>query len=81
MFVSEAEGWLVGRPGGNAKVLRTITAGYEWWEAPDTRKGSLESFDYGNDIAVCSKYDNVAFVGGLDDDASSGIIVKLSGPS
>jgi len=81
VFASEMEGWLVGRSGGNAKLLRTITGGYEWWEAPDPRDGTLELIDYANDLAVCGKYDNKIFVGGLADDGSAGAILLGAGPS
>lgn len=81
-FTSDAEGWISVRVGGNAKLLRTIVGGAddEWWEAPDTKYGSLESADYLRDIAVCSKFDNKVFLAGLADDGSAGMLIKGAGP-
>ena len=80
-FTSEMEGWLTCRVGGNAKLLRSITGGYEWWEAPSPKDGTLELIDYARDIAVCSRYENKAFLAGLADDGSAGALIKVSGPS
>lgn len=81
-FASEAEGYIIGRSGGNGKLLRTIVGGAddEWWECPDTKYGSLEAADYFNDIEVCSKFEGKVFLAGLADDGSTGILIKGSGP-
>lgn len=76
-FVSDMEGYLTCRVGGNARALRTITGGFEWWEIPDARKGStLPAADYHNDIAVCQEDSNTVFLAGMDDDGTTGILIK-----
>lgn len=77
-FVSEAEGYIVARSGGKSYVLRTITAGYEWYVLPQGKKGVAINNSYLSDIAVCTKYANTAYAAGLAADGTSGIALKMS---
>lgn len=77
-FVSEAEGYVSVRSGGQSYVLRTITAGYEWVVLPQGKSGVAVDNSYLTDLAVCSKYSNTAFAAGLADDSSAGIILKMA---
>lgn len=76
-FVNDAEGYMIARKGsGAARILRTMTGGYEWKILPDGSLTSTPAADYFNDMAVCGPGQNLVFAAGLDDDASTGIIVK-----
>lgn len=76
-FVSEAEGYLTVRSGGGGYVLRTITAGNEWVVLPNGKKGIPVTSSYFNDIAVTTKFGNLAYAVGLN--AAVGIAVRMSG--
>ena len=78
LFVSAAEGYLIADDGGQSYVLRTITAGNEWVVLPQGKTGVAVINSYLNDLAVCSKFANTAFAGGLADDGTSGIILKMA---
>lgn len=76
-FVDEAEGYLAVRVGtGAARVLRTITGGFEWYALPDGKNSTVPAADQFNDLAVCTTGSNTVFTAGLDDDGTTGIIVK-----
>ena len=79
LFVSEAEGYLIGRSGGSGYVLRTITGGYEWTTVPQGKKGSPVLNSRLNDIGVCSKYQNTAFAVGLASNGTAGIALRMNG--
>jgi len=79
-FASSAEGFLAYRTGGAGGILRTLSAGNEWWTLPDNNVDTLPAADYFNDLAVCNKDSNTVFAGGLDDDGAAGLIVKGEGP-
>ena len=77
VFVNDAEGFMAAQDGtGAAQVLRTLTGGYEWKRLPDGRKGTIPAADQFNDVAVCTVGANTVFAAGLDDDGTTGIIVK-----
>jgi len=77
-FISEAEGYISARSGGQSYVLRTITGGYEWVVLPQGRSGVAVDNSYLADLAVCSKYGNTAFAAGLADNGTAGIILKMA---
>mgnify|MGYP001566942332 CR=1 FL=1 len=77
-FISEAEGYLSATAGGDGYVLRTITAGNEWKVLPEGKSAVPVSNAYLRDLAVCSKYANTAYAGGLAGDLSAGIILKMT---
>lgn len=77
-FVSEAEGYIVARSGGQSYVLRTITAGYEWVVLPQGKRGVAVANSYLSDIAVCDKYANAAYAAGLASNGTAGIVLKMS---
>lgn len=79
IFASGAEGFLAYRSGGNGYILRTINAGATWMALPDSHATKLPKTDYFNDLAVCEEDSNTVFAGGLDDDASSGMLIKGEG--
>jgi photosystem II stability/assembly factor-like uncharacterized protein len=77
-WVDEAEGYMAVQVGtGAARILRTITGGYEWVVLPDDLSGAqIAGADRLNDLAGCGTGSNQVFAGGLDDDGSSGIVTK-----
>lgn len=77
-FANEAEGHMAVQFGtGAARILRTQTGGYEWKVLPDDHQGTTPIGDYFNDLAVCGPAGkNTVFGAGLDDDGTTGIIVK-----
>jgi photosystem II stability/assembly factor-like uncharacterized protein len=77
-FISEAEGYLAGRTGGQSVVLRTITAGAEWVALPQGKRASPVANGYLRDIAVCSMTANTAFAAGLASNGTAGIILKMT---
>jgi len=77
-FVSEAEGYLSARTGGQSYILRTITAGNEWTVLPQGKLGVGIDNSYLSDIAVCSKYANSVYAAGMADNGTAGIILKMS---
>lgn len=76
-FVSEAEGYIAVRSGGQSYILRTITAGNEWVTLPQGMTGVPVDNSYLSDIAVCSRTENTAFAAGQAD-SGAGIIVRMS---
>ena len=78
MFVSDAEGYLAVTTGSRGFVLRTITAGNEWEVLPQGKNATAIANDYLRDVAVCSKKENTAFAGGLADNGTAGIILKMA---
>lgn len=78
VFVSEAEGYLSARTAGQSYILRTITGGNEWVVLPQGKTAVAVDNTYLTDIAVCSKYANVAYAGGLADNGTAGIILKMT---
>lgn len=79
MFVSEAEGYIAARSGGQSYVLRTITAGYEWVVLPQGKKGVAVTNSYLRDLAVCNKFANTAYAAGLAANGTAGIALRMSG--
>lgn len=78
VFISESEGYLSARAGGQSYVLRTITAGNEWVVLPQGKTGTAIANSYLRDLAVCNKYGNTAFAAGLASNGTAGIIVKMA---
>lgn len=78
-FISEAEGYISARAGGQSYVLRTITAGNQWVVLPEGKKGTPINNSYLRDLAVCSKTSNTVYAAGLASNGTSGIAVKMSG--
>lgn len=77
-FISEAEGYLSAQSGGQSYILRTITGGNEWVVLPQGKSGTAVDNSYLSDIAVCSRYANVAYAAGLADNGTAGIALKMS---
>lgn len=77
-FISESEGYISARTGGTGVVLRTITAGNEWVTLPQGKRAVVFENAYLSDLAVCSRYSNVAFAAGLADNGTAGLILKMS---
>jgi len=75
-FISEAEGYLSVRSGGMSYILRTITAGNEWITLPMGKRATPVNNSNLLDMAVCSKYSNTVFAGGLASNGTAGIIVR-----
>lgn len=78
LFVSEAEGFLLATDGSQGYVLRTITAGNEWVVLPEGKNATAVDNAYLRDIDGCGEFANTVFAAGLDDDSTSGIILKMA---
>lgn len=78
VFVSEAEGYISARAGGQSYILRTITGGYEWVVLPNGKKGTALANSYLSDIAVTTKYGNLVYAAGLAQNGTAGIALKMS---
>jgi len=78
VFISEAEGYISARTGGQSYILRTITAGNEWVVLPQGKKGIAVDNSYLRDVAVCSKYANTAYAAGLADNGTNGIALRMT---
>lgn len=79
IFVSEAEGYISARGGGQSYILRTITGGSEWVVLPQGKSGTAVVNSSLRDIAVCSKYANTAYAAGIAQNGTSGIALKMAG--
>lgn len=79
MFVSEAEGYISARGGGQSYILRTITAGNEWVVLPNGKKGISIVNSYLSDIAVTSRFGNLVYAAGLAQNGTNGIALRMSG--
>lgn len=77
-FVSEAEGYIAARSGGQSYILRTITAGNEWVVLPQGKRGTPIANSYLSDLAVTSKYSNTVYASGLAANGTAGIALKMS---
>lgn len=75
-FISEAEGYIAARGGGQSYILRTITAGSEWNVLPQGKKGIPVSNSYLRHVRGCSKYANTVYAVGLN--VAAGIALKMS---
>lgn len=78
VFISDAEGYLLASDGSQTYVLRTKTAGNSWVVLPEGKQGTPVDNQFLTDLAVCSKYKNTAFAGGMASNGTSGIIVKMA---
>lgn len=76
-FISEAEGYVSGRTGGQSTILRTITAGNEWVALPQGKRAVSVANSYLRDLAVCNRFGNTAFAAGLATNGTAGIILKM----
>lgn len=77
-FVSEAEGYISVRAGGQSYILRTITAGNEWVALPSGRTASPIANSYLRDIAVTDKFSNLVYAAGLAQNLSAGIALRMN---
>lgn len=78
-FVSEAEGYISARSGGQSYVLRTITAGNEWVVLPQGKKGVAVSNSYLRHLRGCDKFANTVYAVGLAANGTAGVALKMSG--
>lgn len=78
-FVSEAEGYISARGGGQSYILRTKTGGNKWTVLPDGKKGVAVANSYLSDIAVTTHYGNLAYAAGLAQNGTAGIALRMSG--
>lgn len=63
--------------GPAGRLLGTIDGGDSWYVLPEGA-GSIPANDQINQVAPCAENANIIYAGGLGDDASDGIILKLS---
>lgn len=60
------------------RILRTLDGGFSWYVLPEQAGFSVPANDRINALAACSEDPNVVFGGGLADNATDGILVKLA---
>lgn len=60
------------------RILRTLDGGFSWYVLPEAAGLSLPLADKFGAIAACSEDPNTVFTGGLGDNATDGILVKIS---
>lgn len=78
MFVSEAEGYIAARSGGQSYILRTITGGNQWVVLPNGKKGTAVANSYLKDIALTTKFANTVYAAGLASNTTAGIVLKMT---
>lgn len=78
-FVSEAEGYISARGGGQSYILRTITGGNKWVVLPNGKKGTALANSYLSDIAVTAQFSNLVYAAGLAQNGTAGIAIRMSG--
>ncbi len=79
-FASNTVGYMAhdtATPAG--RILRTIDGGHSWYVAPESNL-VIPANDRINAIAPCEDNVNIAWAGGLADNATDGILVKAVGP-
>ena len=77
-FISEAEGYMLARSGGQSYVLRTITAGNEWIVTPQGRTGIPVANSVLSDVDIVSPYSNIAFAVGTNKAGTGGVIIRMA---
>lgn len=60
------------------RILRTIDGGYSWYALPEAAGYSLPQGDSINAVAACSEDPNLVWGGGLADNATDGILLRVS---
>lgn len=60
------------------RILRTIDGGNSWYVLPEQAGISLPQGDSFTKLAVCNEDPNLVFAGGLADNATDGIFVKIA---
>ena len=75
-FSTRSVGYIAGRAGAVAKLLRTISGGKSWYVLPEAAGITLPSASQFNAIAACGDDPNVVFAGGVKTAGGDGIIVK-----
>ena len=60
------------------RILRTISGGNSWYVLPEGTSPTIPANDYVAALAACSEDPNLVYGGGLDDDASDGILIKAA---
>lgn len=59
------------------RILRTIDGGFSWYVLPEAAGLSIPANDQITALAACSEDPNLVFGGGLADNATDGILVKV----
>jgi hypothetical protein len=78
-FFNNAVGYLAHSTAAPAgRILRTLDGGYSWYVLPERAGVTVPANDYISSIAVCSDV-NTVYLGGLDDNALDGILIKGTG--
>lgn len=76
VWATETVGFIAGIDAvGHAKILRTINGGFSFYVMPEASGQSIPQVDRINSLAVCEKEANKLFAGGLDDDATTGVLL------
>lgn len=59
------------------RILRTVDGGHSWYVLPEKAGLAIPNNDQITSIAACSENPNIAFAGGIADNATDGIFLKL----
>lgn len=63
--------------GTKGRIYRTIDGGFSWYILPEAAGLSLPTSDSILSLAACSENPNLAFAGGLADNGTDGILMKV----
>jgi len=77
IWATESVGWMshtTATPAG--RIFRTISGGHTWYIAPEG-SGVIPANDEITAMAVCENNPNIVFGGGLADDGSDGVLIKV----
>lgn len=77
-FSTPTVGYMATQTGATkGRVYRTIDGGFSWYILPEAAGLSLPQSDSILALAACSEDPNLAFAGGLADDGSDGVLIKI----
>lgn len=78
-FATNTVGYMATQTSGTkGRVYRTIDGGFSWYILPEAAGLSLPQSDSITTLAACSENPNLVFAGGLADNGTDGILLKIS---
>lgn len=78
VFATNSVGYMAHDNGTNGRILRSVDGGFSWYVLPEQAGFTVPTNDRINAVAACSEDPNVVFAGGLGDNATDGIAIKLA---
>lgn len=62
----------------HGRIFRTIDGGYSWYPLPEGLVGALPTSDRITALAICEEDKNLVYGGGLADNGTDGILIKVA---